>query len=1584
MSIYINWNPPIDQTGLTSYVIQINVNDTGWNDVATVDLNILSYTLPIAYGSNARFRIGAKFSSKPNPVFSPIYPSHPSGPAGKSPLPTYDMLTSTKTSFNYNVRYGLGSLSNSNFALFSNSAFGTKAGKYLGAGCGNVFFGNKSGRGIASDLFTSSRNTCIGNAIAVDGTADNIVIGNDWTIRGDNYVYIGTALTNETWLNGVVKNISSANDPKDMINKDYVDSLIKQNNLNNVVIIDGLGRKSKALLRAAVVPSGISVFGYNAMQGLTNNTIVGYNAAHDMSSTSTNVNFIGSNFDPGYASDTPAHVESSTFIGNNQRTGGASNTIQIANNTIRVDTASSNINLNSNALEINSTYRYLQLGTDNNNDNTNYMNGITAFDSCPTSILSAASDSDLINLTFAKSISVPKMLLFPGDFLTPSSSSEASVLLSKNNQIVYITSTHDESIDYFYINRNPTALLYPAQITTNYITGKRVIPYVTTTTAPITAFLSTMCHYNATPANSYVPIITNASFTDLSFNAPTLATTNLTTPVYPLPANSGASSAFNINTSSVSPLFLKYVSIPLIANSYTNFYFTIMTQSNPFTVLYQSAPTSFTLSADTMVEFELNNNDSNFISSANYPTVTAGNGYAIVLSAAALQFSTVLSNVSVFYCSANCSIGGSTSADLIPPFKMNKGDIVSIEWVNIRGGAPISYSNIYPTSVYSWYGYAQYKHFVKRPTFINTLYLNAPIVPNVATSSKRFINFHNDVNGFCKYNSTIMLIVKNNQLVCIDKSDGVVILSASDLDSMNITPVIRLIGKVHMDIEYKSTFLDPGAIAFDKTGANVSNRIVVSSIPPLNTSIVGTYTITYSITINADPSTYYYVSSTYSPFAQVTRTVTVVDIYPPIITLKGANPITIQANLSAAYVDAGATASDDYDGNISSNLTMVSTVNLAALGTYTVTYNVSDSNGNVASPAVRTVIVVDKTAPVITLNGANPLFIEWITDMVWTTPGTYTWIAPQGVTSVCAVAVGGGGGGGYQWNSGGGGGGGLGWKNNIAVVPGQSYSVVVGAGGTCSANAENNTSDGGTSYFINLSTVAGYGGGDGGPYSNNSTPGYGGGYVGDGGGRGGDAAYQGNWYYAGAGAGGYRGNGADSGQSSSGTAAPAGSGAGAAGGYYSTSYGTPGGGGVGIYGIGADGASRGQNFGGGGGSGGANGVGGEGSGESSSGNNGTITGGAFGGGGGGSGYYYGGGNGGSGAVRIIWGSLASFPSSAAQYTYTYSTHEPGATANDNLDGAIPSSNIVINSSAVNLAALGTYTVTYNVSDAHGNAATEVTRTVTVRDTTPPTITLNRTDLNPLYIEWSATPQAYVDHGATAYDNYDGPITPNNIIINSSAVNTAVLGTYTVTYNVSDSSGNAAATVTRTVIVRDTTPPTITLNGANSITVEAGNQYSYYSDPGATASDNHDGDITSRITVVSNVNLAALGTYTVTYNVSDSSGNPAAQVTRTVTVRDTTAPVIYLNYYSVYYYAALNSNFSPGTATAYDIYDGNIPFSKFSVSSNVNTAVIGTYLVTYNVSDSSGNAAAQVSYNVTVFDNSGGGGGGMGGGGMFGI
>ncbi|WP_282166075.1 immunoglobulin-like domain-containing protein, partial [Cellulophaga baltica] len=155
-------------------------------------------------------------------------------------------------------------------------------------------------------------------------------------------------------------------------------------------------------------------------------------------------------------------------------------------------------------------------------------------------------------------------------------------------------------------------------------------------------------------------------------------------------------------------------------------------------------------------------------------------------------------------------------------------------------------------------------------------------------------------------------------------------------------------------------------------------------------------------------------------------------------------------------------------------------------------------------------------------------------------------------------------------------------------------------------------------------------------------------------------------------------------------------------------------------------------------------------------------------------------------------------------------------------------------------------------------------------------------------------------------------------------NKDVVGTYTVTYNVSDDAGNAATEVIRTVTVinaADTTAPVITRNGPASITLTVGDTYN---DAGATALDNVDGDITADIVIDNTVNKDVVGTYTVTYNVSDDAGNSATEVIRTVMVinaADTTAPVITRNG-PASITLTVGDTYNDAGATALDNVDGD--------------------------------------------------------------
>lgn len=83
-----------------------------------------------------------------------------------------------------------------------------------------------------------------------------------------------------------------------------------------------------------------------------------------------------------------------------------------------------------------------------------------------------------------------------------------------------------------------------------------------------------------------------------------------------------------------------------------------------------------------------------------------------------------------------------------------------------------------------------------------------------------------------------------------------------------------------------------------------------------------------------------------------------IDTIAPVITLLGENPDTVEVG-SGAYTDAGATANDDKDGNISSRIVVTGTVTTTAVGSYTLAYNVKDNWGNDAVEVIRTVVVKD-------------------------------------------------------------------------------------------------------------------------------------------------------------------------------------------------------------------------------------------------------------------------------------------------------------------------------------------------------------------------------------------------------------------------------------------------------------------------------------------------------------------------------------------------------------------------------------------------------------------------------------------------
>ena len=179
-----------------------------------------------------------------------------------------------------------------------------------------------------------------------------------------------------------------------------------------------------------------------------------------------------------------------------------------------------------------------------------------------------------------------------------------------------------------------------------------------------------------------------------------------------------------------------------------------------------------------------------------------------------------------------------------------------------------------------------------------------------------------------------------------------------------------------------------------------------------------------------------------------------------------------------------------------------------------------------------------------------------------------------------------------------------------------------------------------------------------------------------------------------------------------------------------------------------------------------------------------------------------------------------------------------------------------------------------------------------------------------------------------------------------------LGTNLVVLTVQDASGNLAYS-TNTVVVRDETPPVITLNGGNPVFVELGGMFI---DPGANAYDACAGTVP--VLVSGTVNPGAVGTYLLTYTSDDGNGNTNTDA-RAVIVRDTTPPTILWSFTNLVLAADANCG-----ATMPDVTSTNFilatdlsgaPIISQSPTNNAPLA-LGTNLVVLTVQDASGNTA----------------------------
>ncbi len=181
---------------------------------------------------------------------------------------------------------------------------------------------------------------------------------------------------------------------------------------------------------------------------------------------------------------------------------------------------------------------------------------------------------------------------------------------------------------------------------------------------------------------------------------------------------------------------------------------------------------------------------------------------------------------------------------------------------------------------------------------------------------------------------------------------------------------------------------------------------------------------------------------------------------------------------------------------------------------------------------------------------------------------------------------------------------------------------------------------------------------------------------------------------------------------------------------------------------------------------------------------------------------------------------------------------------------------------VDASKIGKYTVTGKIKYLFFNRKKNFT--VSVVDNEKPLISLrggNKTSVCP--------GKKYEEEGYTASDNYDKDIT-DKVKVSYNDDN--------VLYEVNDSSGNYYKVV-RKLIFEDKEKPTIKLNGDKEMYIYVGG---YFEDPSYTATDNCDGDITSKVITSGNVDTSTVGTYTIKYEVTDEKGNKSEE-TRDVKV-----------------------------------------------------------------------------------------------------
>lgn len=297
----------------------------------------------------------------------------------------------------------------------------------------------------------------------------------------------------------------------------------------------------------------------------------------------------------------------------------------------------------------------------------------------------------------------------------------------------------------------------------------------------------------------------------------------------------------------------------------------------------------------------------------------------------------------------------------------------------------------------------------------------------------------------------------------------------------------------------------------------------------------------------------------------------------------------------------------------------------------------------------------------------------------------------------------------------------------------------------------------------------------------------------------------------------------------------------------------------------------------------------------------------------------------------------------------HSYQEPGFSAMDNIDGNITTA-VIINSN-FDSSVVGTYQVRYLVVDTAGNSSAERVRYIVVTpDVTDPILTLQGANPDKLTVFMQ-----YIEPGYDAID-FDNRIITSSVVVQNN-INENVLGTYTIDYSVDDGSGNVVAAQRLVEVLDDVAPLVVFTDPINPLVM---NVNTPFVEPGVSISDNYDN---APVLTTSGLDITKTGTYQLVYIGTDSSGNVSAPLVRTVIVQDTVAPEIALIGGDTVLVHVFSSYIDRGFI-ATDNYCQNL---QVRVTGQVNTNVVGEYLLTYNLTDCEGNQAIPRTRLVRVVD-----------------